>query len=277
MKPITATLDLEKIIDTIEQLRRRIQDRFPGSGLQNICSTCLSIAEQARERAEFIDRPVYWLRLFIVVLILGLFSGLAMIAVFLPQHLLRVTENWETIEALTNESLLLAAGLFFLVTLENRLKRLRALSAIHELRALAHVIDMHQLTKDPERLLPNWIESDQSPSMTMSAFELGRYLDYCGELLSLLSKLSAIYVQRFDDEVALQAVNEVEMLTSSLCERIWQKGVFLNSIAGQISPTSSPRSSTAPMDGSTTITEVVTSAVEATSSSPPKSCDTSSP
>ena len=28
----------------------------------------------------------------------------------------------------------------------------RALKAIHELRSIAHIIDMHQLTKDPERI-----------------------------------------------------------------------------------------------------------------------------
>ena len=28
--------------------------------------------------------------------------------------------------------------------------RKRALAAIHELRAMAHIVDMHQLTKDPE-------------------------------------------------------------------------------------------------------------------------------
>ena len=41
---------------------------------------------------------------------------------------------------------------FFFLTLETRLKRQRALKAIRELRSLAHIIDMHQLTKDPERI-----------------------------------------------------------------------------------------------------------------------------
>jgi hypothetical protein len=63
----------------------------------------------------------------------------------------------------------------------------------------------------------------------MTRFELGRYLDYCTELLSLISKIAALYVQRFDDEVTLGAVNEVESLTSGLSKKIWQKIMILDS------------------------------------------------
>jgi hypothetical protein len=78
--------------------------------------------------------------------------------------------------------------------------------------------------------------------MKMNAFELGRYLDYCNEMLSLIGKLAAVYIQRFDDEVALEAVNEVEMLTASLSDRIWQKLMFLNSIESQIVAPNLPHS-----------------------------------
>jgi len=53
--------------------------------------------------------------------------------------------------------------------------------------------------------------------------ELGRYLDYCSELLSVISKLSALLVQYFNDEVLLGAVNEIEGLTTGLSGKIWQK------------------------------------------------------
>lgn len=234
METTTTTLDPVKIIETIDRLRLRIESRFPGSGLLGVCGICLRIAEHARERAEFIDRPIYWLRALIVLFVVAMVFGAGLVTIFLPRHLLDITENWETIEALTSETLLLSAGLFFLISLETRFKRRRALSAIHELRALAHVVDMHQLTKDPERLLPDWVQSKHSPAMNMTAFELGRYLDYCNELLSLIGKLAAVYVQRFDDEVAIEAVNEVEMLTANLCDRIWQKIMFLNSIETQM-------------------------------------------
>ena len=117
----------------------------------------------------------------------------------------------------------------FLVTAETRIKRRRALKAIHELRALAHVIDMHQLTKDPERLVARLRETASSPKHNLTPAELGRYLDYCSEMLSLIGKLAALYVQKFDDPVALAAVNEVEDLTTGFSRKIWQKIMIINS------------------------------------------------
>ena len=57
----------------------------------------------------------------------------------------------------------------------------------------------------------------------MNAYELTRYLGYCSELLSLLSKIAALHVQRFNDPVTLAAVDELEGLCSSLSGKMWQK------------------------------------------------------
>ena len=57
----------------------------------------------------------------------------------------------------------------------------------------------------------------------MTRPELGRYLDYCSELLSLTSKIAALFVERFNDPVTLSAVNEIESLTAGLSRKIWQK------------------------------------------------------
>ena len=62
----------------------------------------------------------------------------------------------------------------------------------------------------------------------MTAFELSRYLDYCAEMLSLTGKVAALYVQDFDDGVAIASVNEVEDLTSGLSTKIWQKLMMLH-------------------------------------------------
>ena len=132
------------------------------------------------------------------------------------------------LEAALNITILLGAAALFLVTVEVRIKRKRALKAIHELRALAHVIDMHQLTKDPELLRAHVKDTASSPKRALRAPELIRYLDYCSEMLSLIGKLAALYVQKFDDPVALAAVNEVEELTTSLSRKIWQKIMILN-------------------------------------------------
>ena len=82
---------------------------------------------------------------------------------------------------------------------------------------------MHQLTKDPEWLLARGQDTGARPRPAADAFELTRYLDYCSEMLSLTGKVAALYVQRFQDPVALDAVNEVENLTTGLSRKIWQK------------------------------------------------------
>jgi len=92
---------------------------------------------------------------------------------------------------------------------------------------MAHIIDMHQLTKDPERAVGQGPATESSPQLQLSSFELGRYLDYCREMLSLTGKVAALYVQDFEDGVALQAVNEIEDLTTGLSQKIWQKMMIL--------------------------------------------------
>ena len=84
------------------------------------------------------------------------------------------------------------------------------------------------LTKDPERLMSHPAPTMSSPARTMTRSELGRYLDYCSELLSLTSKIAALFVERFDDPVTLGAVNEIESLTAGLSRKIWQKISMLN-------------------------------------------------
>ena len=53
--------------------------------------------------------------------------------------------------------------------------------------------------------------------------ELIRYLDYCSEMLSVTSKIAAIYVQKFNDVHVLTAVSDVETLCTGLSGKMWQK------------------------------------------------------
>lgn len=111
--------------------------------------------------------------------------------------------------------------------------RRRALGFIRELHAIAHIVDMHQLTKDPDRLLHPSPDTASSPVRLLTKAELGRYLDYCSELLSLTSKLAALYAERLTDSVVLQAVDEVETLTTGLSGKIWQKIMMLDAHAAE--------------------------------------------
>jgi hypothetical protein len=82
---------------------------------------------------------------------------------------------------------------------------------------------MHQLTKDPSQYIAGATETASSPARTMTAFELTRYLNYCSEMLSLTNKLAAVYAQHLPDSVVIEAVNDIETLTTNLSSKIWQK------------------------------------------------------
>ncbi len=225
------SLDSDKILATIQTLNRRIGERFPGSGLDRVCLELLTIAGESQKRSAWIAKPQKSLRVITGVLVTILIGGLLFVlaSAAWPRNGFDLVVLVQVSEAGLNVFLLLSAAILFLVTAETRIKRRRALKAIHELRALAHVIDMHQLTKDPERLRARMAETLSSPKHNMSPAELGRYLDYCSEMLSLIGKLAALYVQKFDDPVALAAVNEVEDLTTGLSRKIWQKIMIINS------------------------------------------------
>jgi len=218
-------LNPDYIIQTIGQLHDRIQERFPGSGLSKVAAELQQISDEAVARAEWISKPLLPLRIGIGGLV-ALLAALVLVAL----ANLNITKLWESfadfvqaVEAGINDIVFFGIAIFFLVTLEARIKRKRALKAIHELRALAHIIDMHQLTKDPEAILRGGPATQSSPKRTMTTFEMSRYLDYCSEMLSLIGKVAALYVQRFDDPVALSAVDEIEDLTTGLSREVWQK------------------------------------------------------
>ncbi len=218
-------LDAAAIARTIELLCRRVEARFPGSGLARVCRELDGIAEKAAATSAWIARPILALRVGVGLLVALILAGLALTLASLraPVEPLTLGELVQAIEAGVNDVVFVAIAVLFLATLEGRLKRRRALKAIHELRSIAHVIDMHQLTKDPEWVLDRGRETGVIPPRTMSRFELSRYLDYCSEALSLAGKVAALYIRDFDDPVALQAVNEVEDLTTGLSRKIWQK------------------------------------------------------
>ncbi len=67
----------------------------------------------------------------------------------------------------------------------------------------------------------------------MTPFELGRYLDYCSEILSLVGKVSTLHVADSDDSVVLDAVDQIERLTTGLSQKVWQKIRVLDRLVRQ--------------------------------------------
>ncbi len=143
------------------------------------------------------------LRAAIVAAILAGVAGLAYVAFSVKVQVdqAEIFGIFQGVEAAMNIVVLVGAALFFLISLETRIKRRRALRDLHVFRSVAHVIDMHQLTKDPSIVLARSAPTASSPKRPMTRFELARYLDYCSEMLSLANKLAALYAQNLPDPV----------------------------------------------------------------------------
>jgi hypothetical protein len=225
-------LDASHVVETVALLQRRVEERFPGAGLVNVIAELRKVADESRELNRWTTRaniPIRVLSWLVAACILALLVGFAT-RLNLPdvRDILNFTQF---LEAALSAIGILGATIFFLVTYESRVKRQRILRAIHELRSIAHIVDMHQLTKDPDRYLLKATFTESSPKRTMTLFELGRYLDYCCDALALISKVAAMYVEGFFDEVALEAVDEIEALTGGLSAKISQKIAVLNDVA----------------------------------------------
>lgn len=230
-------LDSDKVIDTLIKLGMRITDRFEHSGLSKVCSELTTLAKQTSKRTEGIAKPNRLIRLTVFVLII---VGVGAIAyslklIKLESATSEVIDFVQGIEAVLNVVVLIGAGIYFLVTFEERYKRRIVLGYLDELRAVVHVIDMHQLTKDPSAILAGVVRTKNSPKRTMSEGELIRYLDYCSEMLSLTAKLAALYTQNMRDPAVISGVNEIEQLTTNMSRKIWQKIIMVQNTSQDLS------------------------------------------
>ena len=216
-------LEIADIVATLQQLSARIGERFPNSGLYRVCRELEVMAQETSARAANISRPKLWFRGLLAILAAAGAVG----AIFIGHWMLGLRSSDELagtmqgLEAAVNLVIIIGAAGVFLVTLEARWKRQLALSALNEFRSVAHVIDMHQLTKDPSAL--GGPRTSSSPNRVMSRYELVRYLSYCSEMLSLSSKAAAVYADNIHDAAVIDAVGDIERLTTNLSQKIWQK------------------------------------------------------
>jgi len=228
-------LDATLVAETAERIRVRIAERFPGSGILGVAEEVVATARASageehriRRRNVALAALAWVLASALVILPVATFATMRF-----DLHVDRLTELLQAADAALQSAVLLGAGIFFVLGLESRLKRNLALRLIYRIRSLAHVIDMHQLAKDPDRFLGLGPSTPSSPKVELTPFEMSRYFDYCSELLSILAKVAAVYGQGLRDEVALDAVDQIETLTAGLCQKIWQKTTILDRILAE--------------------------------------------
>ena len=225
-------LDPEQIVETASRLERRIEERFPDAGLGKLAQELTQVTREARALSAWLSAPNKPLRIGVSLAISALLAVVLTGAVTLRGE--TGPHDWadwvQSLEAMVNDVVFVGVAVYFLLGLETRRKRGRALAALHVLRSLAHIVDMHQLTKDPERTVSGGPSTPSSPSRTMSAFEMTRYLDYSTELLAIISKVAALYVQELADPVTVAAASAVEELAVNLSRAIWQKIIILDRV-----------------------------------------------
>jgi hypothetical protein len=219
------TLDPDKILATATALEKRVTSRFPDRGIRGVAAEIVALTRHTMAETAGLRPPIWWLR----ILLLGLIAGGAVLFLSVGSFLSfsRLSQDAvgsvQSIEAAINTTVLAALGMTALVQLEARIKRRRVARNLHGLRSVIHVIDMHQLTKDPVTLTAGYTPTPASPDHPFTEQELLRYLDYCSEMLAITGKLAALYAQTVNDEGVAAAVNDIETLGSNLSRKIWQK------------------------------------------------------
>ncbi|PPC79781.1 MAG: hypothetical protein CTY31_12040 [Hyphomicrobium sp.] len=215
------------IIKTLITLEQRITQRLPGSGLSRVCAELKDIAAETQSRITEISRPNYALRGGVIAtLVIGVIMLMKVSSII---ELKRESENLygmlQGVDSAFNILLLMGAGALFLTSLEARWKRHKVMEHLHEIRSIVHVIDMHQLPKDPssDRTATVATGPGNAPQRDLTKFEMMRYLDYCSEMLSLAAKVAALYSQSTKDTSVISAVSDIGQLTTNLSNKIWQK------------------------------------------------------
>jgi predicted membrane channel-forming protein YqfA (hemolysin III family) len=222
-------LEAPAVRETVEELYGRIEARFPQRGLLGVCGDLILLVEEVQSSAGQGQRQIRWVRVasrvvmafVIVVTILALL--LALHDAFFDDGVKSSIDMLGLAETAISDLVYAAIAIFFLWSFPERLQRSRLLNLLHQLRSTAHVIDMHQLTKDPEQLKPSWVPTAKSTKLNMTRDQVERYLDYCSEMLSLVGKTAALCAEESRDSVILETVSTIETLTVGLSRKIWQK------------------------------------------------------
>ena len=229
MSELRPRLESEYVAATVARLEERIRARFPDRRLGNVAGELGSAVPEIHDGFEQSKARRRQVRLFSrVTSLVVVLVAIGALVLALRDAVTRGTENsfdWVYLtESLINDLVFTALAVFFLWAMPERLERRTLLDLLHRLRSLAHVVDMHQLDKDPEQAREDYSPTAMSPQRPiMDAEQLHHYFDYCSELVSLVAKTAALCAERTSDAVVLHTVSEIETLAAQMSQKIWQK------------------------------------------------------
>ncbi|MBS45486.1 MAG: hypothetical protein CMH83_20405 [Nocardioides sp.] len=225
----------DPVLDTVRRLERRIGARFPERDLRRVAGELATVVADVQTGAADVGGRVRRARVASRVLVAVVLVATAVLLALGTREVLLDDGagdglDWvPLIESAVNDLVFAGLALWFLYSLPERMQRGEVLRLLHRLRSLAHIVDMHQLTKDPERLRDGFRRTSESVDPGLGRDEMEYYLDYCSELLSLVGKAAALCAEESQDAVVLDTVNSIESMTSQMSREIWQKIALLPS------------------------------------------------
>ena len=210
------------------QLERRIHARFGERGLtkaaRDLGDLVVLVESRAAQSRARLRRTTFGARAAGIVIVVATLLALGFGLRSAVMDGLARTVDWvPLVESVINDLVFAAIAVVFLWAFPERLERRALLRLLHRLRSLAHVIDMHQLSKDPEQVSQTYTPTSQSVRHGLDADQLHHYLSYCSEMLSLTAKTAALCAEHSADGVVLETVSYIETLTTELSNKIWQK------------------------------------------------------
>ncbi|MFL0423589.1 MULTISPECIES: hypothetical protein [Kocuria] len=259
-------LDSAAVRGSAATLQRRIYTRFPRRSLWEVGGELIALVDEVVEGGGISRRRIRSARLLsrlgvlVVLLVFGTAIALAAASIWSNPESLGPVDWLPLLETVVNDLVFAGIAIFFLLAVPQRMERARVLRVLHRLRSLAHVIDMHQLVKVPERLPTARPEAGGTTSpahprgpgtgpardgaaasattderggeLRMTRSEMTQYLDYCTEMLSLVGKTAALFAEDTTDGDVLDAVEGIETLTSDMARKVWQKIAIIQEQAG---------------------------------------------
>ena len=153
---------------------------FPNNGIAQVSRALADLSEKHTDYAAKAASRNWPMQIVSVLIVL---AGLATAGWGVWQVLqlfgmdVREIGSVQGLDSVLNIMIVTGAAIWFVLNLETRQRQARVLARLHELRALAHVIDMHQLRKDPTTYYRE--PTAHSPNRDLSESNLMAYLDYC--------------------------------------------------------------------------------------------------
>ena len=222
-------LEAANVKGTVVRLEARIAARFPHRGLLKVATELGTLTDNVSDSADTARARLRWVRLASRAAALLVLAATVLVFVLASRDAVRAGPDrsfeWvPLIESTINDLVFAGLALWFLYALPQRLERGHLLDLLHRLRSLAHIVDMHQLTKDPERLRPDFVPTDATVDIgDLDRSQMEHYLEYCSELLSLIGKVAALCAEESQDSLVLTTVSDLETLTTGMSRKIWQK------------------------------------------------------